>query len=159
MCRSATEHFDCAVAEVPRARHYLRDRMSAWRVPPDDAAALVNEELQLVGGELAANAVRFCREGFTVHLEAHHDHVVLAVEDDGPPTPGLTVSPAVPEATAESGRGLVIVGAVSTDWGVKTATVSGSGERGTRVWARLDFPEPSDHFTATCRLIASHLPL
>jgi two-component sensor histidine kinase len=122
----------------------------AWRVPPGDPARQVRSDLELVTGELAANAVRFCRSGFSVSLEAHRDHVMLTVQDDGPATEGLFIAPKVPSPDAESGRGLLIVAAIASRWGT-AGEVTSASDGGTRVWARIEFDDSSSYLGQECR--------
>jgi hypothetical protein len=80
-------------------------------------------------GELATNAMVHAGTSFTVVLGASEDAVWLEVFDGSGVDPALVV----PRALETSGRGLVIVQALSRDWGV---TVNASG--GKSVWAEFD---------------------
>src|SRR3954468_6110826 len=107
--------FACAASSVPLARRHVRSALAKWRVPMEDPAAEVWEDLELVVTELAGNASRFCRGRMELTLQVHHDHVRLEVTDDGLGTEALELaSPAVPGPDAESGRGLVIVSELAT---------------------------------------------
>ena len=74
------------------------------------------DDVRLVVSELAANAVVHARTAFTVRLEGGLRSVLLTVQD-GSPTP-LPAWRAPPQELAMTGRGLVIVNAVSQSWGV-----------------------------------------
>lgn len=158
MCHAATQEFGCSVEEVPRARRSVLSRLTEWRIPPSDPAGLVRDEVELVTSELASNAVRFCRTGFSVALTAHRDHFLVVVGDDGPPTQALTTGvesgPLEASADAESGRGLFIVDAIASSWSVEVSGTPGGLDR-TRVWARIDFQRPSPHLLVDCRLAPS----
>jgi anti-sigma regulatory factor (Ser/Thr protein kinase) len=99
-----------------------------------DLAHLV-DDVALVLSELATNAVQHARTPYVVALSAFDGSVALEVRDGSPM--GLRLVDA--SATDPRGRGLVIVDALSRDWGV---TVSESGEKA--VWAVFDVaPRPS----------------
>jgi serine/threonine-protein kinase RsbW len=147
--------FPCTPSSVPQARRHIRAALAGWQVPMGDPAGEVWEDLELVVGELAANATRFCRGRIEMKLEVHRDHVRLEVLDDGAGTESLHLtSPSVPGADAESGRGLVIVSALASSWGADRTTTSVVGGSGTKVWAELAFSSVSPHFTRECELTA-----
>jgi signal transduction histidine kinase len=126
-----------------------------WHVPQDDPSSEVWEDLELVVGELAGNASRFCRGRMAMTLQVHHDRVRIEVVDDGPGTESLHLTRAsAPRPDAESGRGLVIVSALAARWGAERTTTSVAGGSGTTVWAELAFPSASPHFTRGCELAA-----
>jgi anti-sigma regulatory factor (Ser/Thr protein kinase) len=91
------------------------------------------ETAELVVSELCTNAVEHTASGeagghFILELEIHTGRVRVSVVDLGAQT-----RPAVNDALggddAESGRGLLIVDAVSKEWGTEPAGA------GSRVWA------------------------
>jgi anti-sigma regulatory factor (Ser/Thr protein kinase) len=91
------------------------------------------EDAVLICSELASNAILHSASSqpggrFTVRAEAHEgDYLWIEVEDEGGPW-GEQVT------TEECGRGLHIVSALATSWGVE-------GDMLARVvWARLDWP-------------------
>lgn len=96
---------------------------------PEDLVATV----ELVVSELCTNAVEHTASGdegghFVLELETHPEHVRVSVVDLGAPTPpAISDEPA--SADAVSGRGLLIVAAVSKAWGTESVRV------GRRVWA------------------------
>lgn len=155
VCMVVSWVFPCTASSVPRARRHARSALTGWRVPEDDPASSVWEDLELVVAELAGNASRFCRGRMAMTLQVHHDHVRLEVVDDGPATESLELTrPSVPVPDAESGRGLVIVSALATHWGAERTTTSVTGGSGTKVWAELAFPSVSPYFTTNCHLAA-----
>jgi anti-sigma regulatory factor (Ser/Thr protein kinase) len=84
------------------------------------------DEVRLVAGELAANAVRHAHSAFTVRLAQSERAVLVSVHDDSPIAPGLLA----PRLTDTAGRGVFMIDLVSDDWGVTAAP----GE-GKYVWA------------------------
>lgn len=87
-----------------------------WGIPnPDDFALVVSE--------LATNALDHTHSGrggkFTIRLALHEDHIRVTVRDAGP-RQGRTPTRRTPQLTAEHGRGLGIVDALSRSWGVAT---------------------------------------
>ena len=103
------------------ARRFAVDTVSRWGAAPHDIA--------LVVGELAANAVVHGHTPFTVCLSRHGRTVSIEVVDEhaGP------VRPSTVSREAQSGRGLVIVDRVATNWGSRPLS-----EGGKVVWAELD---------------------
>ncbi len=116
----------CDLASVTVGRHFVRDVLNAWHLPRlvDDA--------QLATSELVANAVRHAGTGLVLSVSLE-EGVVIAIEDSRPEIrhPVLVG----PGSMAESGRGLHIVAAVSSDWGIR-ATPTGKA-----VWFALALPD------------------
>jgi anti-sigma regulatory factor (Ser/Thr protein kinase) len=156
VCTVVNWVFPCAPSSVPLARRHIRAALASWHVPKGDPAGEVWEDLELVVGELAGNATRFCQGRIEMRLEVHRGHARLEVLDDGSATESLhlTSPPSVPGADAESGRGLVIVSALANSWGAERTTTSVAGGSGTKVWAELAFKSVSPHFTRECELAA-----
>jgi signal transduction histidine kinase len=137
------------------ARRHIRAALSTWHVPKGDPAGEVWEDLELVVGELVGNATQFCRGRIEMRVEVHRDHARVEVLDDGAGTESLhLVSPSVPRADAESGRGLVIVSGLASSWGAERRTTSVAAGSGTKVWAELPFRSVSPHFTPGCEVVA-----
>ena len=91
------------------------------------------DDCELVIGELVANAVKASAEipdatNIDVAVALHHDYVELAVTDDARGWPVLLP----PNPTAAGGRGLRLVAALSSRWGVTIAE-----DKRTTVWAQL----------------------
>jgi len=90
------------------------------------------DEIILCASELAANAVQHsCSRQpggrFTLRVEiSRGDHVRIAIDDDGGPW-------AEAGSSLDRGRGLVIVAALTADWGIMT------GPAGCTVWALFDW--------------------
>lgn len=96
------------------------------------------DDVVLVASELAANALRHTASGepggtFTLHLATYPNRWQVRVDDQGGPQ-----SPAAKAAADvdEAGRGLTVVEALASGWGV----VGDGCARG--VWAEVLVPEP-----------------
>jgi anti-sigma regulatory factor (Ser/Thr protein kinase) len=111
--------FRLELTAVPAAAQVARDRarivLAEWNVSPDDAGTAV-----LLISELVANAVKFgtaprAAAPAQVSLALAHAPGLLAIGVSGQ-SAGLPVRrPAGPDA--ESGRGLNMVGELSSQWG------------------------------------------
>jgi anti-sigma regulatory factor (Ser/Thr protein kinase) len=110
------------------ARHFALDVLAEWRID-----GTLRADAQLIATELATNAVIHGHSPFTLTIALEDAYVRIAVEDR---------STALPERrdagpTAKSGRGLTLVRALSSRWGVDT------GAHGKTVWAELPFSGPA----------------
>jgi hypothetical protein len=74
------------------------------------------DDVRVVAGELAANAVLHARTAFTVTLEGRVRSVLLTVRDGSATLPAPAI--AAPHGLATGGRGLFIVNVISESWGV-----------------------------------------
>jgi two-component sensor histidine kinase len=117
------------------ARRLMAYRLDVWGHP---YACAVNETLTLITAELAANAVQHGRvagRDFEVRLTATAEALRVEVSDTR--TERMPVlSPSAPPDDTESGRGLLLVEALATRWGVGWRP-AGPGKT---VWAELDSP-------------------
>ncbi len=108
---AAPHRFDARDREIAhRVKRELIGALRALPAPPDIDAA------ELVYGELISNVVRHTPGPARVWFDAYPDRVVLNVEDAAPPfyaNGALSGNGAPPDATAEGGRGLYIVRALS----------------------------------------------
>ncbi|MFI2378777.1 ATP-binding protein [Streptomyces sp. NPDC018964] len=117
-------HFSIRLSATTRgarlARHLAAEQLASWGWPYDTEA---NRTSALLVAELATNAVvhgRVRGRDFRLRLTLHPADTTLRIEvtdarpDHRPPTPG-TLQPAAPDT--ESGRGLLLVEALSTHWG------------------------------------------
>jgi anti-sigma regulatory factor (Ser/Thr protein kinase) len=109
------------------ARRVVRAKLAEWqagdRVDADDLA--------LVVGELATNAVDHADSSYTVTARLAQDSLHLVVADGAAEPPAL--QPVDPDAPR--GRGLQMVAAATTDWGWQR-TPSGK-----QLWAEFRFAE------------------
>ena len=122
---------DQATLELPpdllapsQARAVVRELLDQWgyRDLVDDAALVVSE--------LVANAVEHAGATSVVLVNRGEGGVRIEVRDPGEGTP----APQSPPGPAERGRGLMIVSALASSWGVQQA------ERSKTVWVELGQP-------------------
>ena len=86
------------------------------------------DELLLVVSELVTNAVIHARSACSVRLTWRDDAVRVDVSDDGDGSP----DPQLASEYDEEGRGLFLISAMSTAWGVEPADGGGKS-----IWAEL----------------------
>lgn len=109
------------LASVPRARRFADEALRRWN------CADVLDTVSLLVTELVTNAIRHAGSAEDVKVRLFADTIRLEVSDPSPALPHR--GDASPDA--ESGRGLLLVEAMSTDWGAEWT----SG--GKRVWAEV----------------------
>ncbi len=112
------------LAAAGAAREQTRAALGRWRLPD------LLDPVVLTVSELVANAVKHGRPPVAMLLRRTARSVRVEVHDEAP---AAHLPPASQPATAESGRGLVIVDAVSDDTGVEQ--VPGDGKV---AWASFD---------------------
>jgi anti-sigma regulatory factor (Ser/Thr protein kinase) len=95
----------------------------------DGMPADVVETVALLVSELATNSVRHAAAGFTLAVERTPDRIRVAVTDAGPGRPEKRS----PDPVEASGRGLMIVEALSDAWG----TTPAPGGAGKTVWFEI----------------------
>ncbi|MFD7550550.1 ATP-binding protein [Streptomyces sp. NPDC059816] len=127
--------YPAEVAAVTRGRHQIRHLMA------DRGLSRIADAVVLGAHELMANAVTHgCRHQvlMTFTVKVIHAGGVLRVEVQDPSNGQPLQRP--PSEEREGGRGLFLVDALATRWGVQP----GPG-RGKTVWMELDVPgeEPS----------------
>lgn len=106
------QFFAATPTSVGAARDFALTTLSSWGL---SARA---EDIRLCVSELASNALAHGTapgHGFLVKIEADDDFVHLEVHDSRGERPEIRH----PQATDTSGRGLLIVEALSDYWGVK----------------------------------------
>jgi anti-sigma regulatory factor (Ser/Thr protein kinase) len=87
------------------------------------------DKMQLLVTELTTNAVIHAHSPIRLSVMPAADHVRVEVRDDDPTPLG---TPTRPSPDAERGRGLWLVDALATCWGVN------NNERGKTVWFEVD---------------------
>ena len=109
-----------AAFSAPRARDALRSLMGTWGDEPtrDDALLLLTE--------LVANGVVHAKSALVVRLTVGHDRLRAEVRDES------TVSPMLRIADEFGGRGVLILNALASSWGVLPHPGSGK-----TVWFEL----------------------
>ena len=122
--------FESDPAMVVAARQFVRERLMAWK------AAQHADTAALVASELVTNAVLHARTAVTLRVQIEGPTVRIEVFDENPRLP--VVAPCPPDAT--SGRGLALVTASATAWGMEHR---GDGKV---VWAEIgpDRDDPPD---------------
>ena len=94
------------------------------------------DEVVVVVSELVTNAIRHARSAFVASIERAEDGGVrVEVFDLDSRQPTFMGA----DEDAVSGRGMQIVGALSSDWG--SSTEERDGIHGKVVWAELRWPE------------------
>jgi CheY-like chemotaxis protein/anti-sigma regulatory factor (Ser/Thr protein kinase) len=110
------------LADVARARRFLAERCTEWGCAPavDDA--------ELVATELVTNALVHASAHCVLRARLAGAVLHIEVEDGGGGTPDVHAA----DERSEHGRGLLIVSALCSAWGVDMRPSSGK-----RVWAQL----------------------
>lgn len=114
-----------SLTSVAAARRFVAEQMKEWKVEQ-----LLDDAL-MVSSELVTNAVTHARSSFRIRLSLNLARLRIDVLDGGTGTP----EPQPPSETEEHGRGLYIVDAVTTAWGLEE--LPGEGKL---VWAELALP-------------------
>ncbi|MER6009392.1 ATP-binding protein [Streptomyces bluensis] len=133
-------HFTQLLSATPRgarlARLLTAQQLNTWGWPPSCEAG---ESAALVVAELAANAVTHGRVRgrcfrLTLTIDAP-DTLRVEVSDPRGERPLPPRTAVIPDSTAESGRGLLLVTALAIRWGTTPYPPSGK-----TVWACLPLP-------------------
>ena len=119
--RRRTEVFLPRPEAVSTARRFVRCTLQSWG--EEDAV----QDALLIVSELASNALLHARSAFRVSVAQLGDVLRIGVEDVEP----LPPEEFPPSDAAEQGRGVSIVGRLSTEWG------TGASKDGKVVWAEL----------------------
>ena len=109
------------LSSIGDARRFLRHSLAAWGVGDYDLGG------PQVLTELATNAALHARSAYTVHLVLGPASLLVEVTDSSPALPQHRHYG--PDAT--TGRGIALVQALSTAWGVE------SSPTGKTVWCRV----------------------
>jgi anti-sigma regulatory factor (Ser/Thr protein kinase) len=126
--------YECRLAAELGSAGRVRDFVSTHLIA-HQLGALV-QDVELVASELATNAVIHARTAFAVTLSGTDEGVLLSVCDGSVAMPVGTV----PAALQSNGRGLTIVAAFSSAWGV-VADDCGSKS----IWATFATPASEAH--------------
>ncbi|MFF1379113.1 ATP-binding protein [Streptomyces sp. NPDC058308] len=132
--REVTERLSATPRGARLARRLARYHLDGWGIPYDSE---LSDAAEAIVAELAANAVTHGRvpgRDFELRVTLHADTLRIEVADTRAERRPPDV-PELPEPEGESGRGLVIVAALATEWGVQGRGV------GKTVWARLALTE------------------
>jgi anti-sigma regulatory factor (Ser/Thr protein kinase) len=123
MCKKAATTVSCEPVSVAWARRWALGELRSIYLALGEASL----DIQTVVSELVTNAVRAKCRRLTLALDAHHTYVRIATSDDAPGDP-VKMEPAPDHS---HGRGLLVVEALSTRWGVQR------GDGGKTVWADI----------------------
>ena len=126
MCRYEQTTLPPHPAAAGHARRWLTDLLIQWDLA--DAA----DDLRVVVSELVSNAVLHARTALDVALSIAEGVLELSVSDRDPRSP--RPRPQRADDSATSGRGLVLVEALSDDWGISQRM------DGKDVWFRVAAP-------------------
>lgn len=110
-----------------RARAWAQARVASMTDHRTDDALLVVSEL-------VTNAVRHAGSDVVLNILVRPDRVRVEVSDAGDDLPAT--SPGRPDSSRPDGRGLVIVTALASNWGVRSAP----DRPGKTVWADIPLP-------------------
>lgn len=108
------------VASVPVARHFATAACRSM------GCSTWCDQIQLLVSELVSNVVRHAGTPLRLSLLRRGEHLRVEVRDDDP-TP-LASAAECPGSDAQGGRGMFLVSALASTWGVN------SNPRGKTVW-------------------------
>ncbi|WP_055493735.1 ATP-binding protein [Streptomyces sp. TP-A0356] len=129
------------------ARRLTIHQLDAWGVPYGSDAS---DTAALIVAELAANAVLHGRvPGRDIALRLTHSPGTIRIEIADPRGERLPRLPTSPVPDAETGRGLILIDALASRWGVDTEPGPGK-----RVWAEIDRGIGSHARSATHRAVS-----
>lgn len=128
MCWHFETHLDGDTTAPALARAFVRRQLHAQLEAAEPADDI--DDALLVVSELVTNAVQAGSSTLTVVGCLHHGELELEVTDHAPGWPTRQH----PDPTSQHGRGLLLVDATSTHWGVKPSA------HGKTVWAILPLP-------------------
>jgi anti-sigma regulatory factor (Ser/Thr protein kinase) len=110
-------------SEVFAARHFVLYVLDSWGLEMEDVPLLVSE--------LATNAVLHARSDFEVTVIRSPQCIRVEVFDQNTRLPSFAVAP----TDAYSGRGLMLLRGLSTNWGVESHS-----EIGKTIWFEVAVP-------------------
>jgi anti-sigma regulatory factor (Ser/Thr protein kinase) len=110
-------------SEVFAARHFVACVLEKWGMEVEDLPLLVSE--------LATNAVLHARSDFEITVIRARQSVRVEVFDQNTRLPSFAVAP----TDAYSGRGLMLLRGLSTNWGVESHS-----DAGKTIWFELAAP-------------------
>lgn len=122
--REATVDLPQSLTAVREARTLVRDLLEQWSLFD------LSDDATLVVSELVSNAIEHAGSGCQLSIARVDEGVRIEVHDSGSGTP----EPRPVSVTAEDGRGLLIIAALSAAWGIDDAA------HGKTVWVELALP-------------------
>jgi serine/threonine-protein kinase RsbW len=109
-------------ASPKAARTFAQETIAAWRLNA------ISDDVTLIVAELITNSVLHSDGPATLSLRRDGLTVRISVRDESPVLPTAWT----PSPTRTGGRGLAIVAAIATDWGVER-----HADGGKSVWAEV----------------------
>ena len=123
-----TAEFPPMAVAVEPSRHLVRDMLAAWGLPG------LQDDAELVLAEMFSNALRHAPDRLhRLELRVAADHVLIALSDASPLSPVRRSA----GGTAVGGRGLPIIEALASRWGITPLTTGGKN-----FWVELPVVEP-----------------
>lgn len=116
-------------AQVRRLRDLLRRLLASWRIED----AVESDDVLLLATEVTANAIRHARTEAIAAIRYLGDRLRIEVTDRSSVLPQRRSA----GTAAESGRGMHLVEALASEWGVDATTV------GKRVWFDVPVTPPA----------------
>jgi two-component sensor histidine kinase len=115
---------------VGQARNFCTRRLTSLLDSRPDSPAVV-ADAAMIASELVTNALKAGSSEIELALGLRPNSIYIEVADDA----SGTVRPGNPAPTDPKGRGLLVVAALSRDWGVTAADGS------KQVWAEIALPD------------------
>ena len=140
MCRIAKADFEGGMGAPSAARVWMADLLDRWEVP------WLSEIASLLISELVTNAIRHAKSRPVITAAIADGLLEVGVTDGRPDEVPQVFSTEDP--TRDGGRGMAIVEALSTDWGM---TVQPKAKH---VWFRLEATEWS--YLTGCQCHSDH---
>jgi anti-sigma regulatory factor (Ser/Thr protein kinase) len=130
VCGTTIHHsvpLDATPAEACRGRHWVDDVLRTEGSEFAEGSEL-RETAALVTSELTANALRHVHRPFTLSLALSSNELLVSVRDVSSRVPALRPM----TMATEGGRGLHLIDALSTSWGVRRIHRDGKS-----IWSRM----------------------
>jgi anti-sigma regulatory factor (Ser/Thr protein kinase) len=118
--------FPPVVASAASARHFVRDCIDEWGL------SVSAEETMVLVSEAVTNVVQHVRSEVTVTVSARGDGLRIEVSDDSPVTPRM----AALRPYSETGRGMFLIDALASCWGVDSRNCP-DDTQGKTVWFEM----------------------
>jgi anti-sigma regulatory factor (Ser/Thr protein kinase) len=118
-----------ATTAAPRMARHLVAAMLGER----GCSVEVVDSAELLVSELVTNAIRHAASNVVVRVELDGGGLLVEVQDDDPSPPRLRG----PEPDALDGRGIALVDALASRWGVNTLPDDHGRAMGKVVWFRI----------------------
>lgn len=137
VARLSVQQYD--LQSVASVRHSLEPVLARWQLEP------MLDDMQLVLSEAVTNALVHAQSDVDIRLRRHGRGVRVEIQDRSsrPPVPRVILSDDSVNAEAESGRGLLIVDALCSEWG---STPAGWGKS---IWIEMELPRAADYVTSS----------